>query len=47
MVLDWMMNAADSTRRHDSKAFIPKSEKEVFDMLGLEWIDPILRNANL
>lgn len=41
------MNATSSTRRHDSKTFIPKSEKEVFDILELEWIDPTLRNANL
>ncbi|GJE94629.1 Nucleotidyltransferase [Phanerochaete sordida] len=34
-------------RRYDSKAFYPKTEKEVFDLLGLEWIDPVWRNADL
>lgn len=41
------MNMTNSTRRHDCKIFIPKSEQDVFDILGLEWIDPTLRNANL
>jgi len=39
----------DSTglnRRHDSKLFYPKSEKDVFDILGLQWVDPTLRNAD-
>ncbi|KXN87482.1 DNA-directed DNA/RNA polymerase mu [Leucoagaricus sp. SymC.cos] len=35
------------TRRHDSKFFIPKSEEDVFRILGLEWIDPTMRNANV
>ncbi|KAG6828532.1 hypothetical protein H0H92_007660 [Tricholoma furcatifolium] len=35
------------TRRHDSKPFFPKSEEDVFLLLGLEWIDPTLRNANI
>ncbi|KAF5380505.1 hypothetical protein D9615_004682 [Tricholomella constricta] len=35
------------TRRHDSKKFFPKSELEVFEFLGLEWIDPTLRNADI
>jgi DNA polymerase mu len=35
------------TRRHDSKRFYPKSEVEVFEMVGLEWIDPTLRNADV
>ncbi|KAF8918248.1 hypothetical protein CPB85DRAFT_1283288 [Mucidula mucida] len=34
------------TRRRDSKLFFPRTEKEVFDMLGLPWIDPTLRNAD-
>ncbi|KAF9529665.1 DNA polymerase mu [Crepidotus variabilis] len=34
------------TRRHDSKLFLPRSEQEVFDILGLDWIDPTMRNAN-
>ena len=34
------------TRRHDSKLFMPKSEKEIFDILGLQWVDPELRNAD-
>jgi len=35
------------TRRHDSKLFAPRSEEEVFDILGLDWIDPTMRNANV
>ncbi|KAI0657690.1 Nucleotidyltransferase [Cubamyces menziesii] len=35
------------TRRYDSKEIYPKTEKEVFDLLGLEWIDPTWRNADL
>ncbi|KAF8070730.1 DNA polymerase mu [Lyophyllum atratum] len=35
------------TRRHDSKMFFPKSEKEVFELFGLEWIDPAFRNADV
>ncbi|KAF8161313.1 hypothetical protein B0H34DRAFT_840472 [Crassisporium funariophilum] len=35
------------TRRHDSKLFVPRSEQEVFDILGLDWIDPTMRNADV
>lgn len=35
-----------STRRYDSKEFYPKTEKEVFDLFGLEWVDPVWRNAD-
>lgn len=35
------------TRRYDSKPFHPKTEKEVFDLFGLEWVDPTLRNADV
>ncbi|KAH8834887.1 hypothetical protein DL96DRAFT_1701904 [Flagelloscypha sp. PMI_526] len=35
------------TRRRDSHVFAPKSEKEVFDILGLQWIHPTLRNADI
>uniref|UniRef100_A0A0W0FVE5 DNA polymerase n=1 Tax=Moniliophthora roreri TaxID=221103 RepID=A0A0W0FVE5_MONRR len=35
------------TRLHDSKQFFPKSEYEVFRFLGLEWIDPEWRNADV
>ncbi|TFK23154.1 Nucleotidyltransferase [Coprinopsis marcescibilis] len=34
------------TRRHDSRLFLPKSEEEVFKILGLKWIDPTMRNAD-
>ncbi|KAJ7502982.1 DNA polymerase mu [Mycena galericulata] len=34
------------TRRRDSKAYFPRSEKEVFAILGLEWIEPEMRNAD-
>ncbi|XP_006461257.1 hypothetical protein AGABI2DRAFT_118163 [Agaricus bisporus var. bisporus H97] len=35
------------TRRHDSKLFVPENEEDVFKILGLEWVDPTLRNANV
>ncbi|KAI0685458.1 Nucleotidyltransferase [Cytidiella melzeri] len=35
------------TRRYDSKPFFPKTEKEVFDLFELEWVDPTLRNADV
>ncbi|KAG5726747.1 DNA-directed DNA/RNA polymerase mu [Termitomyces sp. T112] len=35
------------TRRHDSKRFFPQSENDVFSLLGLQWIDPTLRNADI
>ncbi|KAF8829308.1 hypothetical protein HHX47_DHR3001086 [Lentinula edodes] len=35
------------SRRHDSKLYFPNSEQEVFELLGLEWIHPTLRNADL
>ncbi|KAJ8076730.1 hypothetical protein PM082_001153 [Marasmius tenuissimus] len=34
------------TRRHDSKLYFPRSEQEVFKLLGLEWVDPTMRNAD-
>jgi DNA polymerase mu len=34
------------TRRHDSKRFLPKTEEEVFQILGLPWIDPTMRNVD-
>ncbi|KAF8435028.1 DNA polymerase mu [Boletus edulis BED1] len=34
------------TRRHDSKLFYPKSEREVFELLGLVYVHPTLRNAD-
>ncbi|KIY69465.1 Nucleotidyltransferase [Cylindrobasidium torrendii FP15055 ss-10] len=34
------------TRRRDSKLYLPRTEEEVFHMLGLPWIDPTLRNAD-
>ncbi|CAL1711990.1 unnamed protein product [Somion occarium] len=35
------------TRRHDSKPFYPKTEKEVFELFGLEWVGPTWRNADV
>ncbi|KAI9441646.1 Nucleotidyltransferase [Lactarius indigo] len=35
-----------STRRRDSQLFYPRSEKEVFDIIGLPWVDPTLRNTD-
>lgn len=35
------------TRRYDSRPFYPKTEKDVFDVFGLEWVDPTWRNADL
>ncbi|KAN0126238.1 Nucleotidyltransferase [Lactarius tabidus] len=34
------------TRRRDSQLFYPQSEKEVFDIIGLPWVDPTLRNTD-
>ncbi|KAI0302354.1 hypothetical protein B0F90DRAFT_1836880 [Multifurca ochricompacta] len=34
------------TRRRDSKIIYPRSEKEVFDIIGLPWVDPTLRNTD-
>jgi DNA polymerase beta thumb len=35
-----------STRRRDSHLIYPRSEKEVFDIIGLPWVDPTLRNTD-
>jgi DNA polymerase IV len=35
-----------STRRRDSHLIFPRSEKEVFDVIGLPWVDPTLRNTD-
>ncbi|THH11824.1 hypothetical protein EW146_g7907 [Bondarzewia mesenterica] len=35
------------TRRRDSKLIYPRTEKEVFDILGLPWIEPTMRNADV
>jgi len=35
------------TRRHDFKLLIPRSEEDVFDILGLDWINPTMRNADV
>ncbi|KAF9243165.1 hypothetical protein BU15DRAFT_86558 [Melanogaster broomeanus] len=34
------------SRRHDSKLFFPRSEREVFEILGLPFVHPTLRNAD-
>ncbi|KAH9976171.1 hypothetical protein BGW80DRAFT_1436174 [Lactifluus volemus] len=34
------------TRRRDSHLIFPRSEKEVFDVIGLPWVDPTLRNTD-
>jgi len=39
-------DSAGITRRRDSEAFFPKSEQDVFNLLGLDWIPPTLRNAD-
>ena len=38
--------ARDRFRRRDSKAYYPKNEREVFEILGLEWVHPTMRNAD-
>ncbi|KAJ7496908.1 DNA polymerase mu [Mycena latifolia] len=43
---DLKFDSSGITRRRDSKQYFPRSEEEVFDILGLEWIDPTLRNAD-
>jgi DNA polymerase/3'-5' exonuclease PolX len=39
-------NHIHRTRRRDSKLYFPKSEREIFRLLGLEWVDPRFRNAD-
>ncbi|KAJ6495814.1 hypothetical protein C8R47DRAFT_1069650 [Mycena vitilis] len=39
-------DSAGMTRRRNSKQYFPRSEQEVFDILGLEWMEPALRNAD-
>jgi DNA polymerase/3'-5' exonuclease PolX len=39
-------NVVISTRRRDSHLVYPRSEKEVFDIIGLPWVDPTLRNTD-
>jgi len=34
------------TRRRDSRLIYPRSEKEVFDVIGVPWVDPTLRNTD-
>ncbi|KAK0212500.1 DNA polymerase mu [Desarmillaria ectypa] len=34
-------------RRQDSHPYFPKSEAEVFELLGLPWIEPTMRNADI
>ncbi|KAI1785267.1 Nucleotidyltransferase [Ganoderma leucocontextum] len=45
--LGMKFDSSGITRRYDSKEFYPKTEKEVFDLLGMEWVDPTWRNADL
>ncbi|KAH9888450.1 Nucleotidyltransferase [Cubamyces lactineus] len=45
--LGMKFDSSGITRRYDSKEIYPKTEKEVFDLFGLEWIDPTWRNADL
>jgi hypothetical protein len=40
-------DSAGITRRRDTKLFYPKTEKEVFDVLGLEYVEPRWRNADV
>lgn len=48
LFLPWVyLTMSCSTRRYDSGPFYPKTEKEVFDLFGLEWVDPIYRNADV
>lgn len=42
-----MRLAIERTRRYDSKEFHLRTEKEAFELLGLEWVDPVWRNADL
>ncbi|TBU40726.1 Nucleotidyltransferase [Dichomitus squalens] len=45
--LGMKFDSSGITRRYDSKEFYPKTEKEVFELLGLQWVDPTWRNADL
>ncbi|KAI0282848.1 hypothetical protein BGY98DRAFT_912143 [Russula aff. rugulosa BPL654] len=33
-------------RRRDSQLIFPRSEKEIFDIIGIPWVDPTLRNTD-
>ncbi|CDO72628.1 hypothetical protein BN946_scf184985.g47 [Trametes cinnabarina] len=44
--LGMKFDSSGITRRYDSKEIHPKTEKEVFDLFGLEWVDPTWRNAD-
>ena len=35
-----------STRRRDSRLTFPRSEKEIFDIIGIPWVKPTLRNTD-
>lgn len=35
-----------SNRRRDSQLIFPRSEKEIFDIIGIPWVDPTLRNTD-
>lgn len=38
---------AARTRLSDSSLIHARSEREVFELCGLEWVDPTLRNADV
>jgi DNA polymerase IV len=40
-------DSSGMTRRRDTKIFYPKTEEEVFELLGLEYIEPMWRNADV
>jgi len=42
----YKFDSSGIARRRDSKQLFPKTEKDVFDLFGLEWIDPVWRNAD-
>ncbi|TFK51026.1 Nucleotidyltransferase [Heliocybe sulcata] len=42
----YKFDSSGITRKRDSEQVFPKTEKDVFDLFGLEWIEPIWRNAD-
>ncbi|EPQ55117.1 Nucleotidyltransferase [Gloeophyllum trabeum ATCC 11539] len=43
----YKFDSSGITRRRDSKQLFPKTEKDVFDLFELEWVDPTWRNADV
>ncbi|TDL20099.1 Nucleotidyltransferase [Rickenella mellea] len=42
----WKFDSSGMVRLSDSSPVLAKSELEIFELCGLEWVDPTLRNAD-